>query len=91
MMLRPHSLRLEVATVQQQFQLLRASPLRVYSCRWLRTPARAQPRWSEQVLLAEHICKFYPSGGMLGISSRIYCPDLSYSQSGMPPMFSSPA
>jgi hypothetical protein len=33
MMLQPHSLRLEVAVVQQQFHLLCASPLQVYSHR----------------------------------------------------------
>jgi hypothetical protein len=38
MTLRPHSLRLEVATVQQQFHLLRASSLRVLSSRQLCAP-----------------------------------------------------
>jgi hypothetical protein len=33
MVLWPHSLRLKVAVVQQQFHLLRASPLRVHSHR----------------------------------------------------------
>jgi hypothetical protein len=43
------------------------------------------------IIPAEHICRFYPSGDMFGIRSHICCPDLSYSQSGMPPMFSGPA
>jgi hypothetical protein len=33
MMLRPHNPRLEVATIQQQYHLLCASPLRVHSYR----------------------------------------------------------
>jgi hypothetical protein len=88
--LQPHILMLEVAAVQQQFHLLRASPLRVHSRRRLHPPVRAQPRLSEQALLAEQICKFYPSSDMFGIRSHICCPDLPYSQSGMPPMFFSP-
>jgi hypothetical protein len=32
MTLRPHSLRLEVAAVQQQFHLLHASPMWIHSC-----------------------------------------------------------
>jgi hypothetical protein len=43
MMLQPHSLRLKVAAVQQQFHLLRTSPLRVYFLRRLRAPTRARP------------------------------------------------
>jgi hypothetical protein len=42
MVLQPHSLRLKVAAVQQQFHLLRASPLRVYFCRRLRALTRAR-------------------------------------------------
>jgi hypothetical protein len=53
--------------------------------------ARAQLRWSEQALPAEHICKFYPSDDMFGICFCICYLDLSYSQSGITPMFSGPA
>jgi hypothetical protein len=88
MTLQPHSLRLEVAAVQQQFHLLRTFPLRVRSRRWLRALAHAQPRRNEQPLLAKNFCKFYPFGDMFGIYSHICCHGLSYSQSGMPPMFS---
>jgi hypothetical protein len=42
-------------------------------------------------LPAEHLYKFFPLGDMLGIHSRICCPDFLYSQLGMPPMFSGPA
>jgi hypothetical protein len=42
MMLRPHCLRLEVAVVQQQFHILRTSPLQVHSCRRLCASVRAQ-------------------------------------------------
>jgi hypothetical protein len=86
MTLQPHSLRLEVAAVQQQFHLLRASPLWVCSDKRLRAPTRAQLQWNEQALLVEHLCKFYPSCDMFGIH---YCyTRLLYSQSGTPPMFS---
>jgi hypothetical protein len=47
MMLCPHNLRLEVAAVQQQFHLSRASPLQVYPRRQLRAPTCAQLRWNE--------------------------------------------
>jgi hypothetical protein len=60
-----HSLRLEVAAVQQQLHLLRA-PTRVHSHRRVHAPAAAQPRWNEQALPVERLCKFYPSGDMFG-------------------------
>jgi hypothetical protein len=60
-----HSLRLEVAAVQQQLHLLRA-PMRVHSHRRVRAPAAAQPRRNEQALSIERIYKFYPSGDMSG-------------------------
>jgi hypothetical protein len=87
MTLRPHILRLEVVVVQQRFHLLRASPLRVHSCRQLCAPTHVQLRWNEQALSVEYLYKFYHSGDMFRIRSRIYCPGFSYSQSGMPPMF----
>jgi hypothetical protein len=46
MTLRLHSLRLEVAVVQQQLHLLRA-PMRVHSHRRVRASTAAQPRWNE--------------------------------------------
>ena len=91
MTVRPHILRLEVAAVQQQFHLLRASPLWVHSHRRLRAPARAQLPQSEQALLAEHIYKFYPLGDMFGIRSRICCRDFPYSQLDVPLMSFGPA
>jgi hypothetical protein len=60
-----HSLRLEVAVVQQQLHLLRA-PMRVHSHRRVRTLAAAQPQRNEQALPVERLCKFYPSGDMSG-------------------------
>jgi hypothetical protein len=42
MTLQPHSLRLEVAAVQQQLHILRA-PMRVHSHRRVRAPVAAQP------------------------------------------------
>jgi hypothetical protein len=80
-----------VSAVQQQFHILRAYPLRVSSHRRLHASARSQPRWSEQALPVEHICKFYYLGDMFVIYARICCPDLPYSQSGMSPMFFGPA
>jgi hypothetical protein len=65
MTLRLHSLRFEVAAVQQQLHLLLA-PMRVHSHRWVRAPAAAQPRRNEQALLVERLGKFYPSGDMSG-------------------------
>jgi hypothetical protein len=65
MMWRLHSLRLEVAAVQQQLHLLRA-PTRVHSHRRVRALAAAQLRWNEQALPVERLCKFYPSGDMSG-------------------------
>jgi hypothetical protein len=55
MTMQSHSLRLEVAAVQQQFHLRRASPLRAYSRKRLRAPTCAQPRLNEQALTAEHL------------------------------------
>jgi hypothetical protein len=83
------TLRHMVAAVQQKFHLLHASPLWVHPCRRHHAPACAQPRRNEQALPAECLCKFYPSGDMTEICSRICYPIFSYSQSGMPPMFSS--
>jgi hypothetical protein len=60
-----HSLRLEVAAVQQQLHLLRAH-MRVHSHRRVRAPAAAQPQRNEQALSDERLCKFYPSGDMSG-------------------------
>jgi hypothetical protein len=60
-----HSLRLEVAVVQQQVHLLRA-PMRVHSHRQVHAPAAAQLRWNEQALPVEHLDKFYPSSDMSG-------------------------
>jgi hypothetical protein len=88
MTLRPHSLRLNVAVVQQQFYILHASPLRVHSRRRLRALTRAQPRRNEHALPAEHLYKFYHSGDMFGIHSYICCSGLLYSQSDMPLIFS---
>jgi hypothetical protein len=65
MTLRLHSLRLEVATIQQQLHLLRA-PMQVHSHRRVRAPAAAQPRWNEQALPVERLGKFCPSGDMYG-------------------------
>jgi hypothetical protein len=65
MMLRPHSLRLEVTAVQQQFHLLRAL-MRVHFHRRVRAPVAAQPRQNKQALPVERLCKFYPSGDMSG-------------------------
>jgi hypothetical protein len=65
MMWRLHSLRLEVAAVQQQLHLLRA-PMQVHSHRRVRAPATAQPQRNEQALSVERLCKFYPSGDMSG-------------------------
>jgi hypothetical protein len=76
-----------MAIVQQQFHLLRASLLHVHSSRRLHAPACGQQQQSEQALLAKHLYKFYPSGDMFGIRSRICCSGLPYSQSGMPHMF----
>jgi hypothetical protein len=60
-----HSLRLEVAAVQQQLHLLLA-PMRVHSHRRVRAQAAAQPRWNEQALPVERLDKFYPLGDMSG-------------------------
>jgi hypothetical protein len=65
MTLRPHSLRLEVATIQQQFHLLH-TPMWVHPHRRVRAPAAAQPRRNEQSLLVEHLYRFYPFGEMSG-------------------------
>jgi hypothetical protein len=62
---RLHSLRLEVAAVQQQLHLLRA-PMRVHSHRRVRAPAAAQPRQNEQALPVERLGKFYPLGDISG-------------------------
>jgi hypothetical protein len=62
---RLHSLRLEVAAVQQQLHLLRA-PMWVHSHRRVRALAAAQSRRNEQALPVERLCKFYPSGDMSG-------------------------
>jgi hypothetical protein len=88
MMLRHYSLRLKVATVQQQFHLLHTSLLRAHSLKRLCAPACGQQRWNEQALPAEQLCKFYYLGDMFGIRSRIYCPRFLYNKSSMPPMFS---
>jgi hypothetical protein len=58
-----HSLRLEVAVVRQQLQLLR-TPMRVHSHRRVRAPAAAQLRRNEQALSVQRLCKFYPLGNM---------------------------
>jgi hypothetical protein len=60
-----HSLRLEVAAVQQQLHLLRA-PMRVHSHIRARALAAAQPRQNEQALSVERLCKFYHLGDMSG-------------------------
>jgi hypothetical protein len=65
MTLRIHSLRLEVAAVQQQLHLLR-TPMRVHSHRRVRAPAAAQPRRNEQAISIERLGKFYPSIDMSG-------------------------
>jgi hypothetical protein len=65
MVWRLHSLRLDVAVVQQQLHLLRA-PMRVHSHKRIRAPAAAQPRRNEQALPVECLGKFYPSGDMSG-------------------------
>jgi hypothetical protein len=65
MMWRLHSLRLEVAVVQQQLHLLR-TPMQVHSHRRVRAPAAAQPQRNEQALSVERLYKFYPSGDMSG-------------------------
>jgi hypothetical protein len=63
--LRPYSLRLELAIVQQQLHLLHAL-MWVHSHRRVRAPAAAQPRWNEQALPIKRLCMFYPSGNMFG-------------------------
>jgi hypothetical protein len=60
-----HSLRLEVAAVQLELHLLRAT-MRVHSHRRVHAPVAAQPRQNEQALPVERLCKFYPSGDMSG-------------------------
>jgi hypothetical protein len=65
MTLHLHSLRLDVAVIQQQLHLLRA-PIWVHSHRLVYAPAAAQPRWNEQALPVECLFKFYPSGDMSG-------------------------
>jgi hypothetical protein len=65
MTLRLHSLRLEVAAVQQHLHLLQA-PMWVHSHRRVHAPAAAQPRRNEQAFPVERLCKFYPSGDMSG-------------------------
>jgi hypothetical protein len=62
---RLHSLRLEVAAVQQQLHLLRAL-MRVHSHKRVRAPVAAQPQRNEQALSVERLCKFYPSDDMSG-------------------------
>jgi hypothetical protein len=62
---RLHTLRLEMATVQQQFHLL-CTPMQVHSHRRVRAPAAAQPWWNEQALTVERLCKFYLSDDMSG-------------------------
>jgi hypothetical protein len=64
-MWRLHSLRLEVAAVQQQLHLLRA-PMRVHSYRRVHALIVAEPRRNEQALPVERLCKFYTSGDMSG-------------------------
>jgi hypothetical protein len=64
-MLRPHSLRLEVIAVQQQFHFLHVL-MWVHFHRRVRAPVAAQPRQNEQALPVERLCKFYPSGDMSG-------------------------
>jgi hypothetical protein len=59
----------DVATSQPEAQggccSATASPsMRVHSNRRLRAPPAAQPRWNEQALLVERLCKFYHSGDM---------------------------
>jgi hypothetical protein len=58
-----HSLRLEVAAVQQQLYLLR-TPMRVHSHKRVRAPVAAQSQQNEQALSVERLCKFYPSGDL---------------------------
>jgi hypothetical protein len=82
------TLRRKVATVQQKFHLLRASPLRVHPCRRLHALVRARSRRNEQALSVERLCKFYPLGDMPRICSRICYLRFPYNQSEMPPMFS---
>jgi hypothetical protein len=65
MMRRLHSLRLEVATVQQQLHLLHA-PMQVHSHMQVCAPAAAQLRQNEQALPVERLGKFYPLGDMSG-------------------------
>jgi hypothetical protein len=40
--------------------------MQVHSHRWVRATAAAQPRWNDQALPVERLCKFYPSGNMSG-------------------------
>jgi hypothetical protein len=61
--LRPHSLGIEVANVQQKFHLFRA-PMQVHSHIRVHAPTTAQPQQNEQALLVERLYKFYPSGNM---------------------------
>jgi hypothetical protein len=61
--LRLHSLRLEVAAVQQQLHLLRA-PMWVHSHRRVHAPTATQLRRNIQALSVERLGKFYPSGDM---------------------------
>jgi hypothetical protein len=63
MTLRLHSLRFEVAVVQQQLHLL-CAPMRIHSHKRVRALAAAQPRRNEQALPVERLYKFYPSGDM---------------------------
>jgi hypothetical protein len=60
-----HSLRLEVAVVQEQLHLLHAL-MRVHSHRRVCAPAAAKPRRNEQAFPVERLCMFYPSGDMSG-------------------------
>jgi hypothetical protein len=65
MTLRLHSLRLEVAVVQQRLHLL-YTLMRVHSHRRVRAPTAAQPRQNEQTLLFDRLDKFYLLGDMSG-------------------------
>jgi hypothetical protein len=64
-----HRLRDDVAASQPEARggcySVTASPsMWVHSHRRVHAPAAAQPRWNEQTLPVERLCKFYPSCDM---------------------------
>jgi hypothetical protein len=60
-----HSLRLEVAAIQQQFHIFLAL-MWVHSHRQVHAPVAAQLRRNEQALSVERLGKFYPLGDISG-------------------------